>query len=148
MKFSWLNSELEKIELKVARITFLEDGYEIRIKANPKYSDECRAKSDFVRDKINGMDIIEYNGFVALEPDIVGGMCTVMLVPKSMEEMTDFIWKYVERYGKKENRLVDILADAFCVLEKAIERIPDDKKYSKAKKEAQDNYNSFTQMIF
>ena len=59
--------------------------------------------------------------------------------------MTDFIWKYVEKYGKMEDCLKDILSDAFSALEKAIDEIPSN--YA-GRDVAKVNYDKFSGMIF
>lgn len=146
MNIDYLSEQFKKQGFKVAGITLLEDGYEVRLKMISDAQDDYLDTSDFFRNNMKNLETIDYRGLVVIDYCIRPRECTLLLVPKSMEEMTDFIWKYVEKYGKRNQRLVRILSDAVCVLEKAIERIPIE--YNKDKLEAQTNYDSFTRMIF
>lgn len=146
MKFEFLRKGALEKGFKLTRITFLEDGYEVRLKLIEAERDLYVISDEKMEEGIKRLDALDYKGFVVVETVIINNTCTLLLVPKSMEEMTEFVWKYVEKYGKKDDRLVDILANAFCVLEKVVESIPDE--LSEEKNEALKNYESFSSMVF
>lgn len=138
MKFDWLKKELERHGFKLASMTFLEDGYEVRVKlTSNKYLEETEI--------LERLDNLDYRGYVCTETRVNNFGCTMTLVPTKVDDMMNFIWKYVEKYGRKEQRLVDILAEGYCVLERALEYIPE--KMVAEKATAMDNYNRCIQML-
>jgi len=119
-------------------MTFLEDGYEVRVKLN---RDRCLEETEI----LERLDNIDYKGYVCTEMRVNNVGCSMIFVPTKVDDMMNFIWKYVEKYGRKEQRLVDILADGYCVLEKALEYIPE--KMVAERAIAMDNYNRCIQML-
>ena len=122
-----------KLGLVVKIITFLEDGYEI-IASSDEESDV---------DEVHNVNI---EGFSVVSINKRNLMYTILIVPISLEEMTDYIWRYVERYGDKGDRLIEILGDAVCSLERTIETIPNE--LARQKKIAKGNFDKFTNQIF
>lgn len=121
-----------KLNMSVLFTTFLEDGYEIILRAG------SMVKFDEVSNvKIEGFSIV---GFCERK-----SVYTILMVPISMEEMTDYVWRYVEKFGDKNEKIINVLGDAVCALEKAIDSIPNN---DKSKKEAISNFNKFTSQIF
>ena len=121
-----------KIGVVVRLLTFLEDGYEIVIRTDEN--------ADI--DKISSLKI---EGFSILSvTKRIEGYMTLVIVPITMDEMTDFMWRYVEKFGNKDERLIDILGNAICCLEKAIGNLEEGKE----KQEALANFEKFTSQIF
>lgn len=145
MKTDNLKSHFETIGFKFMGITFLEDGYEVRFKLEEKTFEDGAEYDRYIEAATDKICNLKVPGFVVSEVIIDGGMYLLTLVPKTLDEMTDFIWKYVEKYGRREERLADILRDAFCAMEIAIDNIPD--RYE-GKNEAKTNFENFASMIF
>lgn len=140
-----LKQRLDEIGYKFLGITFLEDGYEARFRLlELDFEDEVEYERH-IEECLDKLCSITAEGFVVSEILIDKMTYMLTLVPKSMSEMTEFVWKYVEKYGKREDRLIDILRDAFCALEKAIDRISDT---DPEKRVAKENYERFSNMIF
>lgn len=147
MNIEYLKQTFAVENMKFIQATFLEDGYEVRVRLIPsKDATEGIERDEEVRTNFKKLDELNFNGLVASETSIIGDIYSLILVPQSMEEMTDFIWKYVEKYGRRESVLADILNEAFCVLDKAVDGIPEELQV--AKSEARANYEKFTSMIF
>lgn len=145
MKIDCLREKMEKNRFKFLGTMFLEDGYEIRFRLDKnEFEDKVELKkyAESVIDLVNGMN---YEDIVISDITSESFVYSFMVVPKSLEEMTDFIWKYVEKYGRREEKLIDILRDAFCALEKAIDEIPEN---ISGKTTAKANFEKFTTMIF
>lgn len=145
MKIDNFKDSFGALKLNVKGVTFLEDGFEIRLKPDSNFFDDEMEYERALEEALDKAYNIEFAGFVVKEIIQTSDAILITLVPKSLEEMTDFIWKYVEKYGRREQRLADVLGDAFCVLEKAIDGIPDGYE---GKTEAQSNFVKFAGMIF
>jgi len=140
-----LKQQLDEMGYKFLGITFLEDGYEARFRLlELEFEDEVELEQH-IEECSDKLCSITAEGFVVSEVLIDNMTYMLTLVPKSMNEMTEFVWKYVEKYGKREDRLIDILRNAFCALEKAIDRISDT---DPEKHVAKGNYEKFSNMIF
>ena len=110
MKHGELVQKFEENNFKIIYGSFIESGYEIfiRIGENTKFE-------DFENMNIEGLAL----GAI----ECYDSMYRVVLVPKTLDEVTDYIWRYVEKFGKKDERLINLLGNAVCALEKAIESI-------------------------
>lgn len=127
---------------KLLKFTFLEDGYELYLTSSSK-------------DALEIISNIEIDGFIAIDCTKEGKFYRLVLVPESIEKMTEYIWDYVEKYCDKyvpEDKscynlnIMEEMADlcgAFSALETAIEQIPAEKR-----KKALDNYSEFSKMLF
>ena len=110
---------------------FVEDGYEITLKAE----DESVSSS---------LDTIQIDGFAIVDFAKRVPKYRILIVPKTMQEMVDYVWRYVGKFGNKDEKFIDVLGDAVCALEKAIDRIPN----TEEKNEAKHNFEKFTSQIF
>lgn len=146
MKIDYLSQKFQKLGLKIASVMLLEDGYEIRLKVANIDKDDYHDTEEVFRENIKNLDAIDYKGLVVIEFGICNNACTILLVPKSIDAMEDFIWKYVEKYGIRDKKLSCILSDAYSALENAIEHIP--QEYSQAKVEAKCNFDKLSRIIF
>ena len=124
---------LSELNITIRLITFLEDGYEILATAGWTVT-------------VDEVSNIKIKGFSIISIEEYNGKFAILIVPTSMEEMTDYIWRYVENLGDKDEKLINILGDAVCALEKAIDSIPD--KLVEEKQKALCNFNKFTSQIF
>ncbi len=144
MKLESIKESLSKFTVKL--IAFTEDGYEV------KFTGEQNAEvTQSIREKwIYDLEKVKFEGFILSDIQISNNIITVLLVPKSFEEMNDFIWRYVEKYGSRSRRLADVLGDATCVLKKAIDDIPNLKtdESIREKEEAYKNFHKFEDHIF
>ena len=147
MKVEILKQVFSKENMNVIKATFFEEGYEIRVKLKPTTQDlEEVEKYERIRENFKKLDELNYNGLAVFDTSIVGDEYSIILVPVSMNEMTDFIWNYVENFGEGEEVSPKLLSEAFAALENTVDAIPSELKSCKS--EARANYERFTSMIF
>lgn len=147
MKVDVLKQVFSKENMEFIKITFLEEGYEVRVKLKELAENiDSVARYEQVRNSLKKLDEIDYNGLVIHETTIVKDEYYLILVPVSMYEMTDFIWNYVENFGQGDEVTPELLSEAFTALENTVEGIPNNLESSK--REARANYEKFTSMIF
>lgn len=146
MKIETIKEALLSQNFIVNIITFTEEGYEIKFCPEEKNIITQEARNNWCK----RIEKINFEGFILSDAQIKNSTITILLVPKSFEEMNDFIWRYVEKYGSRNKRLADILGDATCVLKKAIDDIPYLKidESIKEKAEAYKNFHKFEDHIF
>lgn len=137
--------KFKKMGLNVVQTEFTEDGYEMWIK--PLNCDESeRFITANLRQNLDKLEMVDYSGYIPTEYTLDKGVCKLLLVPKGVQQITDFIWEYIEKIGDSDGKVEEQLMYACCALEKSIERIPE--IHSEAKKEAERNYISFSKIIF
>ena len=135
-----LKREAQRLGLKFFSMTFLEDGYSVRMKYIPP--SDCENMTRAIEDNFERLDRFSYKGLALIDPSIIGGMYEFLLVPTSLEEIRDFLWKYVARYGRRDDLMCDVVNEAVGVVEHAIERIP--AELMEARAEALDNFDKLT----
>lgn len=145
MKSQLLIRVFKKQKFLVEAIDFSEDGYEIKLKVIQNKNEDISNPCELIRRNIEKLDLIKFKGLVMTEYTIENGRCVALLVPKSEEEMSNFIWTYAEKYGNGK-KVSNVLSEAFAALENAIERIPENCKAEK--EEALRNYDTFSRIIF
>ena len=122
MEIQRLKREAQRLGLKFFSMVFLEDGYSVRMKYTPP--EDCEDEAGAIAQNFERLDRFTYKGLALIDSAIVGDMYEFTLVPTSYDEIKDFIWKYVERYGRRDDYMCDVVNDAVGVVEHAINRIP------------------------
>lgn len=100
-------------------IAFTEDGYEIRFNPEEKNIITEETRENWLK----RVEQVNFEGFIVADVQIEFDNITVMLVPLTFEEMNDFIWRYVEKYGVRNKKLATILGEATCVLQKMLDDV-------------------------
>lgn len=144
MKTEQIKTKLEDNGYKFDGIIFLEDGYEVRFRPKEKHFEDTVLNEQYEEKCMEKIYELVFEGFIVSEQTVDCHKYKLTLVPKALDEMTDFLWKYVEKYGRKDQVLADIIWEAFSVIEKAIDNIPD--SYEE-KNVAKENYERFVSMI-
>lgn len=133
-----LKEQFKEAGLLILGIDFFEEGYEIRFVASDGGVDLDTA--------INSVEKEISSNYAVVNECRKNKVNSMLVVPKTIEEMTDYIWKYVAQYTKggllSEN--MSEIGDAFCALERSLEDISDEKQ----RKEAKTNYEVFSKMVF
>lgn len=127
MERTKLIKQIQKENCEVKLITFLEEGYEITIKSDQE-------------DLFDKLWELNFEGFAISDIFYSDKVYRMLIVPISLDEMTDYVWTYVEKYGRKEDKLSNILLGAVTALEEIVDNIKNEEAYK--------NYKTFASQIF
>lgn len=119
MRVENIRESLTKRNFIFKFIAFTEDGYEIRFNPEEKNIITEETREDWLK----RVEQVDFKGFIVADVQIEFDNITVMLVPLTFEEMNDFIWRYVEKYGVRNKKLATILGEATCVLQKMLDDV-------------------------
>lgn len=146
MKLEKLKESLAKQDFSINFVVFTEAGYEVKIESG-QTEDGIQSVCETWLDNL---EKVEFDGFMLSDIEVSKKDISVLLVPKTFEEMNDFIWQYVKKCGSRNKRLVDILYEATYILEKAIDAVPNLKTDESIQKkvEAYRNFQKFKNHIF
>ena len=144
MKPELLKTTFEQNGFKVITMMFLEEGYLITLKCIGEDSDDD-AMIRLEREKFDKIEKIRFEGLAYIDTEYKCGKYNLTIVPTSVDEMFDFIWKYVEKYGRKTSTLGDLLQEACGVLERVVDSIPYEQK--EEREQAFKSYEKITTMV-
>lgn len=119
MRVENIRESLAKRNFIFKFIAFTEDGYEIRFNPEEKNIITEETRENWLK----RVEQVNFEGFIVADVQIEFDNITVMLVPLTFEEMNDFIWRYVEKYGVRNKKLATILGEATCVLQKMLDDV-------------------------